>query len=109
MWIDKGIDTGNLIATEFASFNGKESLLELHIKVMEHAHNLYIRCIENAEMNKLNNVPQDNIAQGKTYFTKQWGLREKFQLAKNFRKFQKEIISGEIDKKKTSIKTVTLE
>jgi len=34
MWIDKGIDTGNLIATEFTSFTGAESLFDLHIKVM---------------------------------------------------------------------------
>jgi methionyl-tRNA formyltransferase len=109
MWIDKGIDTGNLIATEFTSFNGTESLLELHIKVMEHAHNLYVRSIQNAEMNKMNNIPQNEIAPGKTYYTKQWGLKEKIQLVKNFKQFANEIFSGEIDKKRTSIKTVTLQ
>jgi methionyl-tRNA formyltransferase len=109
MWIDKGIDTGNLIATEFTSFNGKESLLELHIKVMEHAHDLYVKSIQYATKNKLNNVPQDTIEPGKTYYTKQWGLKEKAQLMWNFRQLQNEILSGEIDKKRGQLRTVPLQ
>jgi hypothetical protein len=57
----------------------------------------------------MNNIPQNEIAPGKTYYTKQWGLKEKIQLVKNFKQFANEIFSGEIDKKRTSIKTVTLQ
>jgi methionyl-tRNA formyltransferase len=108
MWIDKGIDTGNLIATEFTSFSGREALLDVHINVMEHAHNLYIRSIENAALKRINNVPQNNIALGRTYFTKQWGLKQKIQLVRNFPHFKKAFLTGDVDNQRAGIKTISL-
>ncbi len=46
MYLDEGIDSGNIIATEFTPLSGDESLYELHLKVMEHAHDLYIRVMK---------------------------------------------------------------
>jgi methionyl-tRNA formyltransferase len=109
MWIDKGIDTGNLMATEFTKFTGKESLLQVHIKVMEHAHSLYLRSIEQVSRNKINNTPQKSIGSGITYYTKQWGLKEKINLIRNFTLFKKAVLTEEIEKNKTNIIVIPLE
>lgn len=108
MWIDKGIDTGNLMATEFTSFTGKESLLDVHIKVMEHAHGLYLRSIEEVGYNRKNNIPQNSISTGVTYYNKQWRLKEKIKLIRNFPKFQRATLMGETEKNKAGIKIIPL-
>jgi len=108
MWIDKGIDSGNIITTEFTPLTGLESLTELHIKVMEHAHDLYTRSIEYLSKGKKNSKPQNEIAKGTTYYTRQWGLRQKFQLVKQFPNLKKNVLSGEIDDKRSSIQTIPL-
>src|SRR5690606_4331962 len=45
MWIDEGIDSGNILTTDFTPLTGNESLDELHILVMEHAHTLYCEAV----------------------------------------------------------------
>ena len=108
MWIDKGIDTGNIISTEFTNFTGHESLRDVHSCVMEHAHELYVKCISYINEGKKNNIPQKDIGPGITYYTKQWDLYQKLQLVLNFSDFKKQILSGEIEKKRKRIKTVHL-
>jgi len=108
MWINKGIDTGNIIATEFASLTGKENLKEVHIRVMEDAHDLYVRSIEALGEGKLQNVPQDSIAPGITYYTKQWGLKQKMALVKNMGKFRKAMVSGKVNRERENIRTIKL-
>lgn len=80
MWIDAGIDSGNLIATERTPLTGGETLAELHIAVMEHAHALYVRCarliLDGVEVS---NVPQDKIAAGKLYRLRDWNLQRVLQ------------------------------
>ena len=107
MWIDEGIDTGNLIRTESTKISGEESLAELHIKVMEHAHTLYLDVIEKLFKDEIcPNVPQDTIAKGKTYYTKDWRLKNKIALVQNFKQFKK-TVTGEIYKRELQkIKTV---
>lgn len=99
MWIDAGIDTGNIIATELTSFTGQESLLQVHIKVMEHAHDLYCRCIQQLIVGKIKGVQQDRIAKGKTYYSKNWRLKQKIDLIRNFGTFKKEMRSVEPGRK----------
>jgi methionyl-tRNA formyltransferase len=108
MWINEGIDTGNILTTEFSSFTGNEDLKELHIKVMEHAHDLYVRSIEALEAGNFTNVPQDSIAQGITYYTREWGLKQKMALVKNIKKFRKALVSGNVTKEREKIRTVKL-
>lgn len=81
MWIDKGIDSGNIITTEKVVFNGTESLNEVHIKVMEHAHNLYIRALHAISDNIENcpSVKQSDIAKGDLYLTRMWNFKAKFK------------------------------
>lgn len=108
MWIDRGIDSGNIITTEFTPLTELENLNELHIRVMEHAHDLYTRSIAYLGSGKKSSKPQNEIAEGTTYYTRQWGLRQKFQLVKQFRNLRKVVLSGEIKEKRSQVKTVPL-
>jgi methionyl-tRNA formyltransferase len=73
MWLDAGIDTGQIIATEQTLLNGDETLYELHLKVMEHAHDLYLRAISRlAKGEAVLSVPQNSIAKGQTFYNADW-------------------------------------
>ena len=108
MWIDKGIDTGNILTTELTSFNGNENLSELHIKVMEHAHSLYINAVKFLDEGKKMRVKQSDIANGVTFYTKQWTLKQKINLIKNFSHLKKQYENGEIISKRKDIKTIDI-
>ncbi len=88
MWIDAGIDTGSIIATEQTPLDGTESLFDLHWKVMQHGDDLYVRVLKKlAEGEQLASVPQNSIAEGQTFYTKDWnGLAMRRSLV-NFRKY----------------------
>ncbi len=90
MWIDAGIDSGNIIATEQIILEGKETLTYLHLKVMEHAHELYLRVVEKIE-NDFENCPgvtQLSINDGTTYYSRDWNWKNKFDLISNFKKME---------------------
>jgi hypothetical protein len=85
MWIDSGIDSGALIATERTPLSGKESLLQLNIAVMEHAHALYVRCIRRfIERSELPSVPQATLPSNRLFLSKDWGLRQMVMAWFNF-------------------------
>lgn len=94
MWIDLGIDTGNILTTERTQFTGDENLSNIHLKVMEHAHELYLKAIKDIENGNRRSVPQNEITDGKTYFTKEWTLRKKISLILNMKRFKREVISS---------------
>jgi methionyl-tRNA formyltransferase len=79
MWLDEGIDTGNLISTACVEITGEESLKDIHIEVMEKAHTLYLKAINTILTDRENcpNILQNDIAKGKLYYTKMWGWKEK--------------------------------
>lgn len=107
MWIDKGIDSGRIIASELTPFNGDEHLLEVHIKVMEHAHELYLKAIINISIGSdIKGISQNDIINGKTYYSKDWNLNKKFKLKKNFKSFKNIINSKEYIEKQKSLKTI---
>ena len=108
MWIDKGIDSGNLVTTETIDFTGDESLLELHIKVMEHAHGLYLKAIEKLIQGISSNVPQKTIDSGKTFMTRQWGLQQKMAMVRNFKSFKTVIKSLQYAQDKAKVITVKI-
>ncbi|RYE50287.1 MAG: hypothetical protein EOP48_20040, partial [Sphingobacteriales bacterium] len=93
MWIDAGIDSGDIIATSLVPLIGSESLSEVHVKVMEHAHTLYIDAIESLVMGIYNRVKQDSIASGKTYYSKDWNMAAKRKLLLNFKRMKSYINS----------------
>ena len=108
MWIDEGIDTGNLIATECTSLDSNDDLNEVHLKVMEHAHDLYVRSIDTIKNGDVPNVKQSNIAAGTTYYTRQWNLKSKIDLVRNLKKFRAEINSEETKSKQSALVLVNL-
>ena len=85
MWIDAGIDSGNLIATEQTPLDRTESLTALHIKVMDHAHDLLVRCVGLlAEGAELPDVPQKDLGSGRLFLTRHWNAAAAARAVFNF-------------------------
>lgn len=87
MWLDPGIDTGNIIATERAPLDGGETLQGLHWKVMEHAHDLYCRAVGRlAAGGELPSVPQRSVGEGRTFYSVEWHGGTARRALANFRR-----------------------
>ena len=87
MWLDAGIDSGAIIATERTPLTGRESLSGLHIAVMEHAHALYVRVIRMfADGAALPSVRQDALGRGRLFLTRHWTARPMAKAVANFRR-----------------------
>ena len=108
MWIDEGIDTGNIITSKQVKFKGNETLAEVQTKVMNEAHELYLYAIESVITGGAPNIKQSSIAKGKTYYTKNWNANAKKKLLINQKKFNENINSIEYKEKFAKIITVTL-
>jgi methionyl-tRNA formyltransferase len=108
MWIDAGIDSGNILTTEFTELDGTENLTEIHIKVMEHAHNLYLKAIKHVANGITSGVKQSSIASGKTYYSKDWTLSMKIKLVQNLTLLKKAIETGQLTEERKSIQTINL-
>lgn len=86
MWIDPGIDTGSIITSERTPLTGKESLIELHIKVMDHAHDLYSRAVKAFVQGvNLPSVPQNSISKGRLFYTRDWDSISMIKATINFK------------------------
>ncbi len=75
---------------------------------MDHAHQLYVKAIGFLLKGNHSNVKQNDIAKGTTYYTRQWGLKEKIKLVWNMKDFRKSIKSGSVENQKKQIVTVPL-
>ena len=85
MWLDAGIDSGAIIATERTPLTGEESLAGLHIAVMDHAHELYVRCIRMAAAGEaLPSVRQDDLGEGRLFLMRDWTLGPIARAVANF-------------------------
>jgi methionyl-tRNA formyltransferase len=86
MWLDAGIDTGRIIATEQTPLDGRETLFELHWNVMEHAHDLYVRAIRRlARGEQVPSVAQASIEEGRTFYTVEWDALAMLRARINFK------------------------
>jgi folate-dependent phosphoribosylglycinamide formyltransferase PurN len=87
MWLNAGIDSGNIITSEAIDIRNEISLKEAHIKVMEHAHDLYLRTIEYLLNNEppFQSVSQSEIAKGELYLNRMWTAGKRNQLLKNWK------------------------
>jgi methionyl-tRNA formyltransferase len=83
MWIDEGIDSGNIILTEQTNVNWRSSLFNIHLDVMNHAHSLYEKAIFEILNNTAKNVEQNKICEGSLFYNKQWNLKTKMLLIFN--------------------------
>jgi methionyl-tRNA formyltransferase len=96
MWLDPGIDSGNLIATERTPLAGDEDLVELHWKVMQHAHDLYVRAISAIAADRpVPDVPQHEIGTGSTFRNADWTALEMLRARRNFaRRYAQKVASS---------------
>ena len=112
MWLDKGIDSGNIISSEVVQFEGKETLKEIHFKVMESAHDLYLKCVDyiRLDVKKCPSVRQSEITEGELFYTKQWNYKWKFRLLKNlaFGRFRRRVKEQEYMDKISELRTIGL-
>lgn len=87
MWLDLGIDTGNIIATEQTPLDETETLFDLQWKVMQHAHNIYTEAIFRiGEGKQVPSIPQKTIAEGNHFNSADWNYGEMRKALKNFRR-----------------------
>jgi methionyl-tRNA formyltransferase len=108
MWIDAGIDTGNILTTELTLFEGHEDLNAIHLKVMEHAHDLYLKAIAFVVNKKHQSIAQASIAKGKTFYTKDWTLKQKIRLMLHVKKFNQYWSTNKALQHLAQIKTIAL-
>jgi methionyl-tRNA formyltransferase len=86
MWLDAGIDSGALIASERTPLNGSETLTDLQWKVMEHAHDLYVEAIAQiADGKQLPRIPQSSVSEGTEFRAAEWTAREMKKAVDNHR------------------------
>lgn len=98
MWIDPGIDSGSVIATERTPLKGSETLLDLHIKVMDHAHDLYCRAYQAVTKGvRLPSIPQSDLAEGRLFLNKHWDGRAMLKAVINFILFYKSEVNNPSD------------
>ena len=75
MWLDSGIDSGNIVTTEFTPLTGIGSLAALQLRVMEHAHDLYLRAIGHfVAGSDLPSVPQTTLPNHRLFYTRHWTI-----------------------------------
>lgn len=85
MWLNEGIDSGNIIATERTSFSTRESLLGIHIKVMEHGHDLYLRALRKIlHHEEIPNINQDMLSPHRLFLSKDWGVSHRVKALLNY-------------------------
>jgi len=85
MWLDEGVDSGALITTERTALNGAETLPELHWKVMEHAHEVYVKAIEHIGSGTCPaSIPQSSVSGGVEFRSHEWNGREMKRALWNF-------------------------
>ena len=87
MWLNAGIDAGNIIASETTDIRHANTIGEAHIRVMDHAHDLYLRCIRYllSASPPFQSIPQNTIAKGSLYLTKMWNREKRNLLLRNWK------------------------
>jgi len=87
-----------------------ETLSQLHLKVMNHAHDLYLKALKKIQENPGHcpGVKQESIVRGTTYYTKQWNREKKWRLLKNLKKLPAYFQSAKYTSDSSKIKTVPL-
>lgn len=90
MWLDAGIDSGNLVVTERTPLDGVGTLTQLHIRVMEHAHDIYIQSIQRFVGGMpMQSVPQNSLPNHRLFYSRQWTLKEILRAQASFKRHAK--------------------
>lgn len=96
MWINSGIDSGNIIVNETVDIRSCGSLAEAQQKVMEHAHGLYLSAVDYLLKSQAPyiSVPQSDLGQGSLYLTRMWSARMKSRLLRNWKNRHKAVVTS---------------
>ncbi len=88
MWINAGIDTGNIITTEAIDIRQTATLTDAQRLVMEQAHNLYLKALQYLSNNQppYISISQSDFPKGKTFYTKMWTSEKRSALLSNWAK-----------------------
>jgi methionyl-tRNA formyltransferase len=110
MWIDKGIDSGNIITSAIVPLDGTESLDTLHFKVMEHAHQLYLDALHalQYDFENCSSVKQQDIATGSLFLTKMWNFNAKLNFMLHLIGLKKRIRMAQGSERQRSLKLISL-
>jgi methionyl-tRNA formyltransferase len=110
MWIDRGIDSGNIITSDTVTFDGTESLNDIHLKVMEHAHQLYLDALHALEDHAENcpSVKQQDIAKGALFLTKMWNFQAKLKFMYHLTGLKKKIRASQDSELQRQLKRIPL-
>lgn len=85
MWLNAGIDSGNIVSTERTPLTGFETLFQLQLKVMDHAHDLYCRCARRVgEGTAVPSLPQSALGPGRVFLSKDWTAKQIAKAVYNF-------------------------
>jgi folate-dependent phosphoribosylglycinamide formyltransferase PurN len=110
MWIDAGIDSGDLVATEAVPLVGTETLSELHLKVLEHGHSLYVDAIYALwEGRAIPRVKQREMGEGVTFYSRQWNFVSKTRMLMNWPRYRDAVNSEETRRMRDAVKTIPFE
>jgi len=98
LWLSAGIDSGNIILSERVDLSDLKNLDEIHFKVMEHAHDLYLRTIEYilSASPPYQSIPQRSLGKGNLYLTKMWTSSQKRKLLKNLSGNRNNVLPAEV-------------
>jgi methionyl-tRNA formyltransferase len=108
IWTDNGIHSGNLLASEHTMFVGNESLKDIHIKVMEHGHDLCVRAVRYLTRGEKRSRPQSEFGEGNTYEASDWSFSQKRKLISGMASFPFEINSKETTRKREQVQVYSL-
>jgi hypothetical protein len=87
LWLDPGIDSGPLLATERTTLRGDETLSQLQIAVHQHAHDLYARSLRSVlEAKGVPRISQASVSPGRTFLTREWGPSAMLRARRNYRR-----------------------
>ena len=98
LWLSAGIDAGNIVASERIDISEERSLPAIHLKVMEHAHDLYVRAIRYLLTARppYQSIAQQSLGKGNLYLTRMWTSKQKRQLLRNLRSSRNRELPGGI-------------
>jgi methionyl-tRNA formyltransferase len=110
MWIDKGIDSGNIITSAIVPLDGRESLDTLHFKVMEHAHQIYLDALHalQYDFENCSSIKQQDIAKGALFLTKMWNFKAKLNFMLHLIGLKKRIRMAQGSERQRSLKLIDL-
>ena len=86
MFIDEGIDSGNIILTNTISLNSSDTYGQMEFKAIDLGNNLILQALEKLEVDKnFKGFNQENIAKGYVYYNKDYTFNKRLEVQKKLK------------------------